>query len=157
LRRSGFEVGFNEAFDRVIDHCAEHRPGQDATWITPEMRAAYCDLHRAGWAHSIEVWLTDQLVGGLYGLAIDQVFFGESMFSREDDASKAALLALCKILETQRFALLDCQVASPHLFSLGASLMPRAEFAVLLSKSCSRYLKFRHWPAERRQIIEFMG
>ena len=156
LRSSGCEVSFNAAFDAVICGCAEARPGQDGTWITADMRDAYCALHAEGWAHSIEVWSAGKLTGGLYGLAIDSVFFGESMFSRETNASKAAMIALGRILTENGFELLDCQVQSPHLLSLGASLMPRQVFSSVLRKSCARTLKFGKWPTERSRITDFM-
>jgi len=135
LRQSDFVVTFNSAFDEVIAACAEDRTGQSGTWITIDMARAYRELHRAGWAHSVEIWRDESLVGGLYGLAIGRVFFGESMFSRAGNASKIALLALCRELVARDFALLDCQVESPHLQSLGATLMPRASFANILHQN----------------------
>ncbi len=121
------------------------------------MIAAYQALHIDGWAHSIEVWQCDKLIGGMYGLAIGKVFFGESMFSRTTNASKAAMLALTKILAEKDFALLDCQVESPHLMSLGASLEPRQKFASILAKSCSAATRFTAWPAKPSNIKEFLG
>jgi leucyl/phenylalanyl-tRNA--protein transferase len=155
LKRSEFEIGFNAAFADVISHCAADRPGQDGTWITTEMDAAYRQLHAMGWAHSVEVWRAEQLVGGLYGIAIGDVFFGESMFSAETDASKAAMLALCSILSANGFVLLDCQVESPHLLSLGATLMPRREFAAVLESACAETRRFSELPPERLKIKEF--
>jgi len=156
LRSGKIEIGFNESFDEVIAGCAEDRPGQDGTWITAEMHDAYRTLHAEGWAHSIEVWSNGKLIGGLYGVAIDRVFFGESMFSRITNASKAAMLALCRVMIDHSFEILDCQVESPHLMSLGASLMPRSAFSSILRKSCSRPLKFHEWPSKRRSINEFV-
>ena len=156
LRNSPFEVSFNEAFDEVIDRCAHDRPGQDGTWITTEMRDAYCGLHENGWAHSIEVWNGDSLIGGLYGLAIDRVFFGESMFSAESNASKAAMAALCHTLDAHQFALLDCQVESPHLLSMGAERIARSEFLSILSSSCRRGTPFSEWPQSRMASAEFL-
>ncbi len=126
IRRQGFEFTLDVAFDRVIAQCAARRVG--GTWLTAEMRSAYCGLHRAGIAHSAEIWQGQRLVGGLYGIAIGGVFFGESMFSRATDASKAALAMLVAQLLTWDFRLIDCQVRSAHLTSLGAEEIPRSEF-----------------------------
>jgi leucyl/phenylalanyl-tRNA--protein transferase len=136
LKSACFELSFNSAFDDVMAACAAPRDGQPGTWITADMKNAYSALHRDGFAHSVEIWRGDLLVGGLYGLAIGSVFFGESMFSRNPEASKAALLALCSQLQAQNFDLLDCQVLSPHLTTLGAKTLPRPDFAALLQKSC---------------------
>jgi len=136
LKSAGFQVTFNTAFDRVIAACAGPRDAQAGTWITSEMMRSYSALHRAGWAHSVEIWRGATLVGGLYGVSVGRAFFGESMFSRESNASKAAMLALCVELSDRQFEVLDCQVDSPHLASLGATLMPRAEFAGLLETAC---------------------
>jgi leucyl/phenylalanyl-tRNA--protein transferase len=136
LRSSGLEVSFNSAFDEVIEACAAHREGQSGTWITEDMKKAFKAMHRDGFAHSVDIWRGGELVGGLYGLSIGSVFFGESMFSRESNASKAGMLALCGELAQRHFELLDCQVDSPHLSSLGAKLIPRSEFARILAKSC---------------------
>jgi leucyl/phenylalanyl-tRNA--protein transferase len=140
LRRSiikgGFEVRVDTAFDEVVGACAEPRRYTDATWITAEMAAAYARLHRLGWAHSFEAWQHGALVGGLYGVAIGRVFFGESMFSRVTDASKVALVSMVGFLKERQFALIDCQVASRHLESLGAQSIPRSEFLALLERHC---------------------
>ena len=128
LRRSNFTVSFNAAFDRVVDTCAEPRPDQPGTWITRQMKSAYSALHRSGWAHSVEVWDDGALAGGIYGISIGQVFFGESMFSRRSNGSKAALLALCKTLQQRGYGLLDCQVGNPHLFRMGGLQIGREAF-----------------------------
>jgi leucyl/phenylalanyl-tRNA--protein transferase len=156
LLRSEFEVRFNGAFDDVVTGCAGDRPGQDGTWITPGMHAAYRKMHARGWAHSIEILRDDRLVGGLYGLAIDRVFFGESMFSAETNASKAALVALCAHLTANEFALLDCQVESPHLMSLGAELLPRHRFGGVLNAQCANSLSFDGWPTEPQPITALL-
>ena len=157
LSRSRFDVSFNQAFGDVIAACAEDRIGQQGTWITSEMTVAYSQLHQQGWAHSIEIWHEGRLEGGLYGLAIGRAFFGESMFSRQTNASKAAMLALCQQLVSNDFEILDCQVESPHLVSLGASLMPRPRFASVLRRACEMNSQFHDWPAERRQVLDFLG
>lgn len=129
LRQQIFSFTVDSNFGAVMTACANiPRRGQDGTWITDEMLAAYCDLHEAGYAHSIEVWQGRRLVGGIYGVALGRVFFGESMFSLEKDASKAAITLLVRELLARRFALLDCQVASAHLASLGSREIPRREF-----------------------------
>ena len=113
----------------VVEHCAAPRKNSSGTWITREMKSAYTELHYQGHAHSIEVWDEDQkLVGGLYGLLLDRVFSGESMFSRRPDMSKIALLALSEWLQEKHIPVIDCQLPNPHLSSLGAIAMPRHEF-----------------------------
>jgi leucyl/phenylalanyl-tRNA--protein transferase len=157
LRNSEFIIRVNTAFGDVVASCAEHREGQDGTWITSEMAIAYQRLHEAGWAHSIEVWDEEVLVGGLYGLAIGNVFFGESMFSRKSNASKAALVALCQMLRKHNVRLLDCQVESPHLMSLGATLIPRAQFASILQSDCRDCTPLCFWPAGPLKIAEMLA
>ena len=131
-RRATFTISIDTAFDRVVRECAAPRPGREDTWITPEMSAAYGRLHRAGYAHSVECWRGGELAGGLYGVAIGRVFFGESMFSRAPDASKIALAHLC----TLGFGLIDCQVPNAHLARLGAVGMGRRRFLALLDELC---------------------
>jgi leucyl/phenylalanyl-tRNA--protein transferase len=135
LRNRGFRVTFDTCFETVIAMCADSGDRARAgTWISPAMRAAYGDLHRLGYAHSVEVWLDDRLVGGLYGLLLGRIFFGESMFSTATDASKVALHSLVQWLRPHDVELIDCQVASEHLFTLGARLIPRAEFVAHLAR-----------------------
>ena len=129
LRNKSHEVRFDTAFDAVMHGCAAPRPGQGGTWIGPEMRAAYRKLHDLGYAHSAETWIDGELAGGLYGVAIGAAFFGESMFSRARDASKIALVALVRRLAAEGYGLIDCQMHTAHLASLGAREIPRAEFA----------------------------
>jgi leucyl/phenylalanyl-tRNA--protein transferase len=129
LRRGNFTVTCNRAFDQVVAACAGIRSEtQGGTWLVPEMQAAYSRLHRLGYAHSVEVWRDGHLAGGLYGVAIGRFFFGESMFHLVSDASKVALVRLCRHLSARDFELLDCQVPNPHLFRMGATEMPRAAF-----------------------------
>ena len=123
-----YRVTSDRAFARVINACAKPRYENDGTWITVEMEMAYIRLHEMGIAHSVEVWMDDELIGGIYGLALGRVFFGESMFSQEVDASKIALVALSKQLDQWGFTLLDCQVSNPHLLSMGAVEILRDEF-----------------------------
>lgn len=132
LRRRTFQISFDTAFARVIQHCAVLREEWPGTWITPEMQAAYCQLHERNIAHSVEVWQEGELVGGLYGVAMGQMFFGESMFNLRDNASKVALIALARQLQEWDYRIIDCQVPSAHLQSLGAQEMPRTQFLTLL-------------------------
>lgn len=123
-----FHVTLDTAFAEVVGGCADPRPDQDGTWITAEIYAAYLELHRLGYAHSVETWADGQLVGGLYGVAIGRMFFGESMFARRSDASKVAFMTLLGQLERWDMPLVDCQVRTDHLASLGGREIPRAEF-----------------------------
>lgn len=136
IERRGYEVTADRAFDDVVAACAAPRDYGGSTWITPEMARAYVRLHTLGWAHSFETWLDGELVGGLYGIAIGRVFFGESMFARATDASKVALARAVGFLLSRNFALIDCQVASQHLASLGAECIPRARFLDQLREYC---------------------
>jgi leucyl/phenylalanyl-tRNA---protein transferase len=128
LRNTAYEIRFDSAFDAVMMACAAPRPTQAGTWITDQMRAAYNRLHRMGHAHSVETWAEGALVGGLYGVALGGIFFGESMFSRHRDASKLALVALVRKLQADGFGLIDCQLPTPHLESLGARAIRRSDF-----------------------------
>lgn len=134
LRQERFQVSLDRDFSAVIQACACPRDYADGTWITPEMQAAYRELHRRGIAHSVEVWQNDNLVGGLYGLAIGQLFFGESMFSHVDNASKVGFATLVRRLEQWGFVLIDCQMPTQHLQSLGARSISRSEFADYLKR-----------------------
>ncbi len=157
MQNSALEISFNKTFSAVVEACAANRVGQKGTWITDEMIEAYSTLHGQGWAHSVEIWRDDELVGGLYGLAIGKAFFGESMFSQESNASKIAMWILCGLLVRHRFEILDCQVGSPHLTSLGAILMPRSEFAALLERACDPATKFAEWPQNRMPLPALMS
>jgi leucyl/phenylalanyl-tRNA---protein transferase len=128
LRSGRFRVTMDTAFAAVMAGCAEPRPGQDGTWITPAMTAAYRRLGALGYAHSVETWIDDRLAGGLYGVALGRMFFGESMFARETDASKVAFVHLVRQLEQWNMPLIDCQMSTAHLASLGAREIPRNEF-----------------------------
>jgi len=134
LRNTRYTIRFDNAFDQVMDACAAPRSIQAGTWISTEMRAAYCRLHELGHAHSVETWIDGSLAGGLYGVALGRVFFGESMFFRQRDASKIALAALVSHLERENFAIIDCQMHTGHLESLGARTIPRRHFAKLLEQ-----------------------
>ena len=135
LEHDRFETRVDTAFAQVIANCAAPREGQSGTWIVPEMVEAYTKLHELGHAHSVESWLDGELVGGLYGVSIGKVFFGESMFTREPDASKVALVRLVERLRAGDCRLIDCQQATAHLASLGAREIPRTEFAMRVQES----------------------
>lgn len=147
IRNRGFETRIDCAFRDVLRYCGstELRPG--GTWLSPEMRAAYLRLHKLGYAHSVETWLNDRLVGGLYGIAVGRVFFGESMFSIERDASKVALKRLCDELLARGYHIIDCQMATSHLMSLGAELIPRSEFIEILREYVGTDLEAKPWNA----------
>lgn len=147
LARSGaFRVTFDEAFAEVIGACQESpRPGQQGTWITDEMRDAYIELHRLGFAHSSETWLGDEVVGGLYGVSIGGAFFGESMFARVDDASKVAFVTLVEQLERWDIGLIDCQVETRHLAQFGARSIPRRRFLELLRAALRKPTRRGRW------------
>jgi leucyl/phenylalanyl-tRNA--protein transferase len=128
IRRGDFELKVDTAFVDVIAACARSRPGQNGTWITDDVAAAYGDLHRLGLAHSVETWCDDELVGGLYGVCIGRMFFGESMFAERTDASKIALVALARHLRQHDFPMIDCQQQTQHLGSFGARPIARSRF-----------------------------
>ncbi len=134
LRNRSYEVRFDSAFDQVMAACAAPRPGQQGTWITPELQQAYLGLHRLGHAHSIETWIDGELAGGLYGVALGAVFFGESMFSQVRDASKIALVHAARYLQLAGFRIIDCQMHTDHLESMGAIEMDRDGFLHLLAE-----------------------
>ena len=128
LRNKGYRVTADTAFDRVLRGCAGPRRGATGTWLSAAMQKAYLALHRAGHAHSVETWREDDLVGGLYGVAVGRMFYGESMFSTATDASKVALVGLVQALVARGFPLIDCQMKTPLLESLGGREIPRAAF-----------------------------
>ncbi len=136
LRRGGFRITADQAFARVVHACQGPRRGNSETWITAEMAAAYTKLHALGYAHSVECWHDERLSGGLYGVAIGQVFFGESMFNRVRDSSKITLVYLAAALRRWNYRLIDCQVHNAHLESLGAYAMPRDVFQTKLRAWC---------------------
>ncbi|MDI1229614.1 MAG: leucyl/phenylalanyl-tRNA--protein transferase [Methylobacter sp.] len=148
LRKNIFSVTFDRAFNDVIAACADPRKDAAGTWITDEINAAYNQLHQAGFAHSVEAWLDDELVGGLYGVAIGQVFFGESMFHTRTDASKVAFASLVKQLNAWGYRLIDCQVRTNHLESLGAEEISRDSFTTLLDQHCDAPVLSSAWQAQ---------
>lgn len=156
IRKSSATLTFNHRFDAVVKACAGRRRSQQGTWITPEMIDAYTQLHRDGWAHSIEVVDNGELVGGLYGLCIGRVFFGESMFSGDANASKLAMLGLTRHMLEHGLELLDCQMVSRHLLSMGATTLPRAQFTRRLKSACEPPNRYLDWPQQPLEIATML-
>ena len=153
LKKGAYEIRFDSAFVEVMQACAAPRTRQAGTWIHPDMIAAYTALHQMGLAHSVETWIDGELAGGLYGIALGRMFFGESMFSRIPDASKIAFVHLVKQLERWNFGMIDCQMKTAHLASFGAREIPREEFSQKLKElvNCPGLVekwRFEHEPAE---------
>ena len=152
INRKVFKVSFNQNFPAVILACANQRSkNRDGTWITDEIQQAYIHLHQAGWAHSVEVWDDNNLVGGLYGIALGKIFFGESMFNEQNNASKVAFVYLTQSLKDQNFKLIDCQVSSEHLASLGAKEIRREKFMQHLQENLNLNLKTAFSAKEHKQ------
>ena len=148
LRNADYEVRLDTAFGDLVHACASKpRAGQSGTWITREMQAAYRRLHELGHAHSVETWIGGRLAGGLYGIALGRAFYGESMFSDARDASKIALAHLCAYLTQRGFGIIDCQMETAHLASLGARPIPRRDFAARLDDLCGGGDAPGPWPA----------
>jgi leucyl/phenylalanyl-tRNA--protein transferase len=145
IRKQPYLITMDTNFEDVIHNCKSERDGATGTWITDEMQAAYIQLHELGLAHSIEVWAGSAIVGGLYGVALGKVFFGESMFSRQANASKIALIALALQLQRWQFGLIDCQVSSQHLLSMGAEEISRHNFGVQLRDLSAHDLQPGPW------------
>ncbi|MFW6333983.1 MAG: leucyl/phenylalanyl-tRNA--protein transferase [Desulfosalsimonas sp.] len=146
IRNSGFQVTSDTVFGRVIEECARVRTeNNEETWLIDDMIAAYMRLHELGYAHSVEIWNNGELAGGLYGVCLGGVFFGESMFTRVTDASKAALVALCRYMTANDFDLIDCQVPTCHLMWMGAREVPRRVFLKQLERSVERPVPAGKW------------
>lgn len=149
LRARQYEVRFDSDFAAVIDACAATpRPGQDGTWISRDMMDAYLRLHELGWAHSVEVYVEGNLTGGLYGLGIGRMFYGESMFSRRSNASKIAFAHLVAYLLAHDFAMVDCQMRTEHLASLGGRAIPREDFLARLQQLIRPEQRRGRWTAD---------
>lgn len=149
LRARQYEVRFDSDFAAVIDACAATpRPGQDGTWISRDMMDAYLRLHELGWAHSVEVYIESNLTGGLYGLGIGRMFYGESMFSRRSNASKIAFAHLVAYLLAHDFAMVDCQMRTEHLASLGGREIPRDDFLARLQQLIRPEQRRGRWTAD---------
>jgi leucyl/phenylalanyl-tRNA---protein transferase len=145
LRNRPYEVRYDTSFDAVITACAEPRRDQPGTWITPEIRAAYNALHYLGYAHSIETWIDGELAGGLYGVAIGHMFYGESMFARVRDASKIAFTHLARRLAGEGYEMIDCQMHTDHLASLGAREIPRETFLDTMKRLIDSPVPLGRW------------
>jgi leucyl/phenylalanyl-tRNA---protein transferase len=149
LRKLDYIVTLDRAFGDVVKACAAPRPQQDGTWLVPAMMRAYERLHVAGTAHSVEVWVGDELAGGLYGVSLGRMFYGESMFSRRTDGSKIALAYLSAQLHAWGFPVIDCQMQTPHLASLGAVEMPRRRFVRMVEKLVTQPGRPGPWTLDR--------
>jgi leucyl/phenylalanyl-tRNA--protein transferase len=156
MRNSPAELRFNTAFTDVIRACAGARKSQQGTWITADMITAYERLHAEGWAHSVEIWEADKLTGGVYGLLIGKAFFGESMFSASANTSKMALFGLTQHLQEFGLELIDCQVVSEHLLTLGARIIPRSEFAAILKRACNPRDRHEIWPESPVAVADLL-
>ncbi len=154
IRSGRFVVTADRAFSAVMTGCAEPRADAEGTWITTEMRAAYARLAALGYAHSIEAWRDGQLVGGLYGVAIGRIFFGESMFARVPDASKVAFVTLVRHLQRWQFRMIDCQMPTAHLASFGAREIPRRDFLVEVNRAVVEPPVPAPWTFEPLSTIE---
>lgn len=148
LRKKEYKITFDRAFDEVIKACAAPRRDGPGTWITEHMIKAYRQLHQLGYAHSVEAWHSDRLAGGLYGVAIGRAFFGESMFYRKSNASKAAFAVLAEKLARWNYAIIDCQVRTEHLASFGATQIPRKEFVERIDRYCRQSVAANAWTNE---------
>ena len=148
MKKSDFSITTDKCFDKVIEACSQQRAYSTGTWLTADMKQAYNRLFEMGAAHSVEVWNENTLVGGLYGVAMGNVFFGESMFSFRDNASKMALVALCRQLSRLGYRLIDCQVSNPFLVSMGAEEISRDEFMIFLPENTDYGRNSAHWPLE---------
>lgn len=136
LKKNAFEFTINQAFNQVIGQCKTiSRRDQESTWITDDVKKAFTHMHELGFAHSAEVWSNGELVGGLYGIRLGNIFFGESMFSKKSNASKYAFIKYVEFLKTEHVGLIDCQVYTEHLESLGAAMISRKEFVGILEEN----------------------
>ena len=145
LRKQRFSISWDTAFEQVMRACGQPRSYSDETWVSEEMICAYYQLHEEGFAHSIEIWCDNELVGGLYGIALGGVFFGESMFSTTTNSSKFAFISLCQQLHQAGFSLIDCQVESDHLLSLGAYTITREDFQQRLNQAIKQEIGSPPW------------
>jgi leucyl/phenylalanyl-tRNA---protein transferase len=157
LRNKSYEVRFDSCFREVMLACSAPRDGHTGTWISPAMMNAYCALHELGYAHSVETWVDNKLVGGLYGVAIGKMFYGESMFARQTDASKIALAHLVHHLAQENFGLIDCQMSTAHLTSLGAREILRSKFINLIKELCNIPHAPKKWSALPLQVESASG
>lgn len=154
LRKNLYQVTFDTAFEQVIEQCAiVHRSGQRGTWITADLKNSFIELHRMNWAHSVEVWENDKLVGGLYGMAIGKVFFGESMFHRRNNASKIAFAYLIDLLRSQNYTMIDCQMESPLVSRFGSILADADYFYAVLKHNLLEESDNFSWQSVQKQTL----
>lgn len=154
FKRHSYRVTYDNAFEQVISKCQKiPRKGQEGTWITDDILKAYSKLHQLGFAHSVEVWENEKLVGGLYGVSLGRSFFGESMFSEVSGASKVGFIHLVKNLELQGFELIDCQVYTPYLESFGAEMIPRDDFVSRITNSFEKGTLTGNWDKIKKAVI----
>ena len=153
LRNMDYEVRADSAFEQVMCACAAPRAGQSGTWIQQDMIKAYTKLHQMGMAHSVEVWVDNELAGGLYGVSIGRMFYGESMFSHRPNASKIALAHLCAQLQRWSYGMIDCQMNTPHLASLGAREIPRTEFILRLQELIHYPNRTSPWHFDQHEFV----
>jgi leucyl/phenylalanyl-tRNA--protein transferase len=155
LAKGTYDVRFDGAFERVIRACkTSPRRDQDGTWITDDMERAYIELHRLGYAHSVEVWQGQDLIGGLYGVSLGRIFFGESMFSWRSNASKVALVGLAEKLATWGFRVIDAQVATPHTQAMGAEDWPRSKFLEVLKVELAHPTRKGSWAVDGARAVD---
>jgi leucyl/phenylalanyl-tRNA--protein transferase len=153
ITKGTYEIRYDTVFERVVRSCQRApRPGQDGTWITEEMVRAYCTLHRLGYAHSVETWLEGELAGGLYGVSLGHVFFGESMFAWQPNASKVALVLLAERIARWQFPIIDAQVPTPHTVSMGAEEWPRSTFLELLRRELRHPTRKGSWATPEPEL-----
>lgn len=145
MRTKQYRITINHAFETVIQTCGQSRADKEGTWINDEIKVAYCALHQRGFAHSVECWMNDELVGGLYGISLGKAFFGESMFSTQTDASKLAFAHFAQWLHQAGFDIIDCQVQTRHLMSFGAQLITRTDFSGLLNHAIPKEIDQNFW------------
>ncbi|MGB1198005.1 MAG: leucyl/phenylalanyl-tRNA--protein transferase [Thalassotalea sp.] len=157
LKKTNYTVTVNNAFDQVIRFCANAPFRSEETWITTEMQQAYLNLHQAGYAHSIEVWYEGELIGGLYGIAINGYFSGESMFYKRDNASKVALIALTSLLKNAGISFIDCQIENPFLNSMGCIELTRDKFIALKNEAMALALPAQFWQQRPLDLTEFIS
>jgi leucyl/phenylalanyl-tRNA--protein transferase len=146
LNQEKYTISYDQSFSDVITACQSiNRKGQDSTWIIPELKSSMIELHEMGYAHSVEVWDGDDLVGGLYGLALGRMFFGESMFARKSNASKFALIKLCQRLTKEGFTMIDCQQETAHTISMGAEMLSKESFYKVIKNNLLENTRVGKW------------
>lgn len=155
IKKSSWEVGFDENFEEVINYCSELR--KDNTWILKDIISSYTTLHRLGFAHSVEVKEDNILIGGLYGVSIGKSFFGESMFSLKPNSSKVALIFLVKTLFNEGYKLIDCQIQNPHLKKMGSVEIKRSEFLKILNKNNSNKTNISNWNNKKYEVKDLIN